>query len=389
MADTNITHKDVSTSLSKTEWEAADTHVATHSIADNAVVTVDGDPADNEFARWTANGLEGLTVAETLTALGITDAFVFKGVIDCSANPNYPAADCGDVYKVSVAGKIGGASGITVEAGDTAICKTDSSAEGDHATVGANWIILQTNIDTSTLVLKSLFDAYSILMATTDDTPVALTVGEQTLVGRITSGAIAALTPAQVMALLSAGATATFSMNTQRLTALAAPTTTGDAIRQTAKITETSMEDAVDKKHTQLCEAADFSKLDGIEASADVTDAGNVAAAGAVMEADTTTAAMSFVIDEDNMASDLATKVPTQQSVKAYVDTEIAAIPSGGGGGTADVIGFRALLLPDGYLPYWDIDDGIVRVMPNPTTKWSGFPLLQGFSMKNGLVSVY
>ena len=37
------------------------------------------------------------------------------------------------------------------------------------------------------------------------------------------------------------------------------------------------------------------------------------------MNTDTTTAAMSFVIDEDNMASDSATKVPTQQSVKAYV----------------------------------------------------------------------
>ena len=132
---------------------------------------------------------------------------------------------------------------------------------------------------------------------------------------------------------------------------------------------------------------ADHSKLDGIESLADVTDATNVAAAGAVMEGDTTTVAMSFVIDEDDLASNLDTKVPTQQSVKAYVDANI-----GGGGGvgvTADVIGFRALLLPDGYLPYFDIDDGIVRVLPSPTQKWAGFPLLQGFSMKNGLVAVY
>ncbi len=64
---------------------------------------------------------------------------------------------------------------------------------------------------------------------------------------------------------------------------------------------------------------AEKSKLTAIEASADVTDATNVDAAGAVMNTDTTTAAMSFVIDEDNMASDSDTKVPTQQSVKAYV----------------------------------------------------------------------
>jgi len=65
---------------------------------------------------------------------------------------------------------------------------------------------------------------------------------------------------------------------------------------------------------------ADHSKLDAIEATADVTDATNVAAAGAVMESDATTAAMSFVKDEDNMASDSATHLATQQSIKAYAD---------------------------------------------------------------------
>ena len=70
--------------------------------------------------------------------------------------------------------------------------------------------------------------------------------------------------------------------------------------------------------------SVDGTKLDGIEALADVTDATNVDAAGAVMNTDTTTAAMDFVVDEDDMVSDLATKVPTQQSVKAYVDAEIA-----------------------------------------------------------------
>ncbi len=70
---------------------------------------------------------------------------------------------------------------------------------------------------------------------------------------------------------------------------------------------------------------AEASKLAGIEAGADVTDATNVDAAGAVMNSDVSTAAMSFVVDEDTMTSNSATKVPTQQSVKAYVDTEIAS----------------------------------------------------------------
>ena len=42
---------------------------------------------------------------------------------------------------------------------------------------------------------------------------------------------------------------------------------------------------------------AEKTKLSNIETSADVTDATTVAAAGAVMEADATTAAMSFVVD--------------------------------------------------------------------------------------------
>ena len=71
---------------------------------------------------------------------------------------------------------------------------------------------------------------------------------------------------------------------------------------------------------------AEKSKLTGIEASADVTDATNVDAAGAVMNNDTSTAAMNFVVDEDNMSSNSPTKVPTQQSVKAYVDTEVAGV---------------------------------------------------------------
>lgn len=35
------------------------------------------------------------------------NAMLFKGGINCSVNPNYPAADSGWTYKVTVAGKIG------------------------------------------------------------------------------------------------------------------------------------------------------------------------------------------------------------------------------------------------------------------------------------------
>ena len=84
----------------------------------------------------------GLAEGDDLTA-----ALILRGVFDCSANPDYLAGDQGDFYVVSVAGKIGGASGIDVDVGDTLLCLVDGSAAGDQATVGMNWTIGQGNID--------------------------------------------------------------------------------------------------------------------------------------------------------------------------------------------------------------------------------------------------
>lgn len=57
--------------------------------------------------------------------------------------------------------------------------------------------------------------------------------------------------------------------------------------------------------------------------------ASNVAATGAVMKTATSTADFDFVIDEDNFSSNSATKVPTQQSVKALFDAEASQRASG------------------------------------------------------------
>lgn len=99
--------------------------------------------------------------------IAANDAMVFKGVIDCSANPNYPAADRGWTYRVSVAGKIGGGSGVVVQAGDILICLTDSTASGNQATVGANWTVVQTNIDGAlvTTDIGSTVQGYAAILA--------------------------------------------------------------------------------------------------------------------------------------------------------------------------------------------------------------------------------
>lgn len=79
--------------------------------------------------------------------IAAADAMVFRGVIDASGNPNYPAADAGHTYRISVAGKIGGAAGPNVEAGDILLALADGVAAGNHATVGGSWAVIQTNID--------------------------------------------------------------------------------------------------------------------------------------------------------------------------------------------------------------------------------------------------
>ena len=89
--------------------------------------------------------------------VAVADALVYKGVwagaaLDTANNNNYgaltPAADCGDTYKVSVAGFI---NGLRVEVGDMLICTTDNtpaaetSGDNIYTTVRNNWNIIQTS----------------------------------------------------------------------------------------------------------------------------------------------------------------------------------------------------------------------------------------------------
>ena len=80
------------------------------------------------------------------------DAMQYKGVKDCSTNPNYPAADAGHTYKVSVAGKIGGASGHSVYVGDLLVCTADGTAAGTEAAVGSFWDVIHVDAASGTVI---------------------------------------------------------------------------------------------------------------------------------------------------------------------------------------------------------------------------------------------
>jgi hypothetical protein len=87
--------------------------------------------------------------------LAANDAMIYKGVIDCSADPNYPAANAGDTYKVSVAGHIGGNSGPSVSIGDMVICTADNTSAGTQAAVGAYWNVIHVNASAGSVTSSS------------------------------------------------------------------------------------------------------------------------------------------------------------------------------------------------------------------------------------------
>lgn len=95
---------------------------------------------------------------------------------------------------------------------------------------------------TDSLVTKSTYDAHSILQATTDNTPTALTVTEQTVVGRATGGNITALAIDSDLSSVSANddtipsAKATKAMGDAKVP-LSTATTKGDLLVATASAT--------------------------------------------------------------------------------------------------------------------------------------------------------
>jgi len=86
--------------------------------------------------------------------------------IDCSANPNYPSAVAGDSYKVSVAGMIGGGSGLVVSVGDLIIASI-ANAGGTQASVGGYWGVYQTLLEQATNTV------YGIVRLATDAEAIA------------------------------------------------------------------------------------------------------------------------------------------------------------------------------------------------------------------------
>jgi hypothetical protein len=101
---------------------------------------------DNTTSGMTATNAQAAIDEVSTTIAGVID---LQGDLDASTNPNYPAATKGHAYVITVAGKVGGASGKAVNVGDLVVAKADN-AGGDEAAVGASWFVLESNRDQAT-----------------------------------------------------------------------------------------------------------------------------------------------------------------------------------------------------------------------------------------------
>ena len=115
----------------------------------NRYLNIEGADIVKETYSRINSALKGIE-SDLDNLLKSNDAMIFKGVLDCSTNPNYPSGDAGHLWKVSVSGKLGGASGVDVSVGDLVICLVDDTVSGSHSSVGNNFAIVSVNFDVAT-----------------------------------------------------------------------------------------------------------------------------------------------------------------------------------------------------------------------------------------------
>ena len=129
---------------------AASTAVATHAALTSGVHGLGtasqlASDTDGTLAANSDSRIATQKAVKTYVDGAVTGLLDFKGSTDASGSPNYPSASKGDAYYISVAGKIGGASGKSVEIGDVYVASADN-AGGTEASVGTSWFVLEHNL---------------------------------------------------------------------------------------------------------------------------------------------------------------------------------------------------------------------------------------------------
>lgn len=315
---------------------------------------------------FSASG-DTLTVGETLTLDGASGKTL-------TLEENLTVSDGTDIILASV-----------TQANTLTLNESLTLGDGYSGTItfsaASKVLTIDESASMSDFVREADYGIQTILRATTNNTPTALTVTEQTLVGRITSGNIAALSTTQIRTLINVedgstadqtGAEITTAINGQTVTALTVTTLTSDSVDgvdvsafKTAydshaaaanphsghaleSVLGTSIGAGLLLDATVLKASAILQKYHAIDPAANVQSLLGAADYAAMMALLSGEAGATFDIndqqisnikslafndggatitqikDEDDMASDSATMLATQQSIKKYAFTMAA-----------------------------------------------------------------
>ena len=296
-------------------------------ISNDDVVEIDGTPNSGEFARFTANGIEGRTVSEILTQLDID----VGGANELSYLTDYTVTE-GDVtaHEAALTILASQLSGV-VDVSNLPVGTTSSDvAAGDHTHPAADITSgtlaherggLEADVSAYSGLIKISGGATAQAVADTDYQSVlsegAFADGDKTKLDGIEASADVTDT---------ANVTAAGALMDSEVTNLADVKTFDPADYATAA--QGSLADSAQQPPSEGAFVnGDKTKLDGIESGADVTDTANVTAAGALMDSEVTNLAQVKAFD----SSDYATAAQGSTADSALQDVVDDTTPTLGG----------------------------------------------------------
>lgn len=149
-------------------------------------------PAGGHLPFWDgSDSWDNKVVSGDLTAASTGAMTIAADAVTYAKMQNVVADD-------RILGNVGGAGGIVDELTAAEVLTMINVEAGADVTDA-------TNVNAAGAVMESDYNAHTVLQATSDNTPVPITIAEQQFVGRITSGNIKGLSIAEGVALLNVG----------------------------------------------------------------------------------------------------------------------------------------------------------------------------------------